>query len=47
LENEALENEALELLPIEERTVALLSDFFYQCYLPADSVLWVTLEEVP
>lgn len=38
-------SEMLELHPIEERTVAVLPDFLYQFYVPADSVLLVTLEE--
>lgn len=35
--------ETLELLPIEQRTVAVLPEFIYQFYAPADSVLFVTL----
>jgi hypothetical protein len=38
-------SEALELIPVEERTVCVLPDFTYQFYLPADSVLLVTLED--
>jgi hypothetical protein len=38
-------DETMELRPIEERTVAVLPDFQYQFYAPADSVLLVTLEE--
>ena len=37
--------ETMELLPIEQRTVAVLPEFAYQFYLPADSVLLVTLED--
>ncbi|MCB0108140.1 MAG: hypothetical protein KDE53_19595, partial [Caldilineaceae bacterium] len=37
----------LELLPLEERTVSVLPEFQYQFYAPADSVLFVTLEEIP
>jgi hypothetical protein len=36
--------EAMELTPIEQRTVAVLPEYAYQFYLPADSVLLVTLE---
>ena len=40
-------DETLELLPVDERLVDVLPDFEYQFYSPADSVLLVTLAELP
>lgn len=37
--------EPLALIPVDQRRVDTLPDFEYQFYSPADSVLWVTLEE--
>ncbi len=37
--------EAMELLPYEQRMVDTLPEFEYQFYSPADSVLWITLED--
>jgi hypothetical protein len=44
-ENRRWSSEKLELDPIDERRVAVLPEFIYQFYSPADSVLLVTLEE--
>jgi hypothetical protein len=39
--------ETAELLPYEQRMIDTLSEFEYQFYSPADSVLGVMLEEMP
>lgn len=39
--------ETMELLPLETRMVDTLPEFDYQFFSPADSVLWVTLEDMP
>lgn len=40
-------DETLDLSVIEERRIDALADFEYQFFSPADSVLWVTLDEIP
>lgn len=40
-------SEKLELMPYEQRMVDTYAEFEYQFYSPADSELWVLLEEVP
>ena len=46
-DNQRWSEETLELIPVDERRVDVLTDFEYQFYSPADSVLLVTLEEIP
>ena len=45
-DNQRWSEDTLVLYPYEERTVDVLPEFEYQFYSPADSVLWVTLEDV-
>jgi hypothetical protein len=44
-ENQRWSSDKLELDPIDDRRVAVLPEFIYQFYSPADSVLLVTLQD--
>jgi hypothetical protein len=46
-DNQLWSEETLELIPVDERRVDVLPDFEYQFFSPGDSVLLVTLEEIP
>lgn len=40
------DSDALELMPVDQRMVDVMSEFEYQCYCPSDSVVMMTLEAI-